>query len=58
MRNRQTTPLGMRRVLLGILGTIWVAGLTACDKINPSAASSGGGAGTQRNVLTVKGAAR
>ena len=59
MKNMQNAPLGIRKVLLGILGMIWVAGFAACDKkTDPSAAGAGGGAAAQRHVLTVKGAAQ
>jgi len=49
----------IRRFWLGALGTLLLAGLVACEKKkDPSAATSGGGASIQRNVLTMKGAAR
>jgi hypothetical protein len=59
MKIMQITPQGIRRILLGLLGIIWVAGFTACSKkTDPAAASSGGGVAAQRNVLTMKGAAQ
>lgn len=48
-----------RRLWFGALTSVLLTGLVACSKkTDPSVASAGGGAYPQRNVLTMKGAAR
>ena len=49
----------IRKLWLGVLGVILLAGLFACEKKrDPAVPNAGGGVSPKRNVITMKGAAR
>ncbi len=53
----EQTNRSTRKLLLGVLGVILLAGLFACEKKrDPAVPNAGGGASPKRNVITMKGA--